>query len=73
MPGKPYETKSVTYSPGPHMGIYFMLLLSIYILYCNVTYIHPVSCLVEIKLFQNCFKLFRYLYWRSDHPHHKLN
>ena len=35
-----------------------MLLLSIYVLYSNVTYIYPVSCLVEIKLFQivsNCF------------------
>ena len=29
-----------------------MLLLSIYLLYSNVTYIYPVSCLVEIKLFQ---------------------
>ena len=34
------------------MGPHFMLLLSIYILYSNVTYIYPVSCLVEIKLFQ---------------------
>ena len=34
-----------------------MLLLSIYVLYSNVAYIYPVSCLVEIKLFQlfqNC-------------------
>ena len=34
-----------------------MLFLSIYVLYSNVTYISPVSCLVEIKLFQivsNC-------------------
>ena len=41
------------------MGPHFMLLLSIYVLYSNVTYIYPVSCLVEIKLFQivsNCFK-----------------
>ena len=40
------------------MGPHFMLLLSIYVLYPNVTYIYPVSCLVEIKLFQivpNCF------------------
>ena len=40
---------------GPH----FMLLLSIYVLYSNVTYIYPVSCLMEIKLLQvvsNCFK-----------------
>ena len=29
-----------------------MLLLSIYVLYSNVTYLYPVSCLVEIKLFQ---------------------
>ena len=36
------------YCMGPH----FMLLLSIYVLYSNVTYIYPVSCLVEIKLFQ---------------------
>ena len=34
------------------MGPYFMLLLSIYLLYSNVTYIYLVSCLVEIKLFQ---------------------
>ena len=33
-------------------GPTFMLLLSIYVLYSNVTYIYPVSCLVEIKLFQ---------------------
>ena len=32
------------------MGPHFMLLLSIYVLYSNVTYIYPVSCLVEIKL-----------------------
>ena len=31
---------------------FHMLLLSIYVLYSNVTYIYPVSCLVEIKLFQ---------------------
>ena len=29
-----------------------MILLSIYVLYSNMTYIYPVSCLVEIKLFQ---------------------
>ena len=29
-----------------------MLPLSIYVLYSNVTYIYPVSCLVEIKLFK---------------------
>ena len=34
------------------MGPHFMLLLLIYVLYSNVTYIYPVSCLVEIKLFQ---------------------
>ena len=34
------------------MGTHFMLLLSIYVLYSNVTYIYPVSCLVEIKLFE---------------------
>ena len=34
-----------------------MSLLSIYVLYSNVNYIYPVSYLVEIKLFQNCFKL----------------
>ena len=38
---------------GAYMGPHFMLLLSIYVLYSNVTYIDPVSCLVEIKLFQN--------------------
>ena len=40
------------------MGPHFMLLLSIYVLYSNITYVYPVSCLVEIKLFQivsNCF------------------
>ena len=39
------------------MGPHFMLLLSIYVLYSNVIYIYHVSCLVEIKLFQNCFKI----------------
>ena len=34
------------------MGPHLMSLLSIYILYSNVGYIYPVSCLVEIKLFQ---------------------
>ena len=34
------------------MGPNFILLLSIYVLYSNVSYIYPVSCLVEIKLFQ---------------------
>ena len=34
------------------MGPHFMLLLSICVLYSNVTYIYPVLCLVEIKLFQ---------------------
>ena len=34
------------------MGQHFMLLLSIYVLYSNLTYIYPVSCPVEIKLFQ---------------------
>ena len=29
-----------------------MLLVSICVLYSNVTYIYPVTCLVEIKLFQ---------------------
>ena len=38
------------------MGPHFMLLLSNYILCSNVTYIYPVSCLVERKWFQNCFK-----------------
>ena len=37
------------------MGPHFMLLLSIYVLYFNVTYVYPVSCLVERKLlFLNC-------------------
>ena len=40
------------------MGPHFMLLLSIYVLYSNVTYIYPVSCLVEIKLFK-LFQLFQ--------------
>ena len=35
-----------------YMGTHFMLLLSIYVLYSNVTYIYPLSWLVEIKLFQ---------------------
>ena len=35
-----------------YMGPHFMLLLSICVLYSNVTCIYPVSCLVEIKLFQ---------------------
>ena len=30
-----------------------------YVLCANVTYIYPVSCLVEIKLFPNCFKLLK--------------
>ena len=34
------------------MGQHFMLLMSIYVLYSNVSYIYPVACLVEIKLFQ---------------------
>ena len=34
------------------MSPHFMLLLSIYALYPNVTYIYLVSCLVELKLFQ---------------------
>ena len=34
------------------MGPHFMLLLSIYVLYSNVTDIYSVSSLVEIKLFQ---------------------
>ena len=41
------------------MGQHFMLLLSIYVLYSNVSYINPVSCLVEIKLFQIISKLFK--------------
>ena len=45
-PWKPYELN--------YMCPHFMLLLSIYVLYSNVTYIYPVSCLVEIKLFQTC-------------------
>ena len=40
---KPYELI--------YMGPHFMLLLSIYVLYYNVTYIYPVSCFVEI----NCY------------------
>ena len=35
-----------------YIGPNFMLLLSIYILYSNVTYTYPVSCHVEMKLFQ---------------------
>ena len=34
------------------MGPHFMLLLSIKVLYSNVSFIDPVSCIVEIKLFQ---------------------
>ena len=33
-----------------YIGPHFMLLLSIYVLYSNVTYIYPVLCLVEIKI-----------------------
>ena len=33
------------------MGPHFMLLVPIYVLCSNVTYIYPVSCLAEIKLF----------------------
>ena len=44
------------------MGLHFMLLLSIYALYSNVTYIiYPVSCLVEIKLFHIVETLYNYL------------
>ena len=49
-----------------------MLLLSIYVLYFNVTYIYPVSCLVEIKLLclkKNYFKLFQI---ESVHVHSKF-
>ena len=34
------------------MGPHFMLLLTIFVLYSNVTSIYLVLCLVEIKLFQ---------------------
>ena len=58
------------------MGPHFMLLLSIYVLYSNVTYIYPVSCLVEIKLFQNCFKIVSIvsivLYFQDTTLHYKL-
>ena len=54
MPWKPNEHM--------YMGPHFMLLLSIYVLYSNVSYIYLISCPVEIKLFQlfqkivsNCF------------------
>ena len=33
-----------------YIGKYFMLLLSIYVLYSNVSCIYPLSCLVEIKI-----------------------
>ena len=33
------------------MDQYFMLLISINVLYCNVKYIHLVSCLVERNLY----------------------
>ena len=36
-----------------------MLLIPIYALYSYVTHKYSASCLVEIKLFQNCFKLFQ--------------
>ena len=40
------------------MGPHFMLLMPTYVLYSNVTYIYPVSYLVEIKLlFHYCFKI----------------
>ena len=44
------------------MGPHFMLLLSIYVLYSNVTYIYPVSCLMEIKLLKKCFIFFQIVY-----------
>ena len=37
------------------MGPHFLLFLSIYVLYCNASYIYPVSCFVKIKLFPICF------------------
>ena len=43
-----------------YMGPHFMLLLSIYVLYSNVTYIYPVSCLVEIHFYCDCYKGLRY-------------
>ena len=46
------------------MGPHFMSLLSIWVLYSNVSYIYHISCLEEIilfqlisNLFQTCFKL----------------
>ena len=45
MPWKPYELI------WAHI---FMFLLWIYVLYSNVTYKYPVSCLVEINYFSNC-------------------
>ena len=40
------------------MGPHFMLLMSIYVLYSNVSYMYPVSCLVETKLFQSYMIIF---------------
>ena len=55
-----------------YMGPHFMLLLSIYVLYSNVTYI---SCIMScgnkiVKLFQNCtVQVYALLYWdQSNKP-----
>ena len=56
-------------------GPTFHTLLSIYVLYSNVTYIYPVTCLVEIKLFQlfqNCFKLFQHVTPAQAAPIHSI-
>ena len=50
-----------------YMGPHFMLLLLIYVLYSNVTYIiYPVSCLVEIKKIQIVSNVPQYcfMFWR---------
>ena len=41
--------------PLRNMMHHYMLLQSIYVLYSNVNYIYPISCLVEIKLFQKLY------------------
>ena len=54
-----------------YMGPHFMLLLSIYVLYSNVISIYPVSCLVEIKLFQIVSGLLvhKYFYFNTPNTH----
>ena len=38
---------------------------------CNLYKLYPVSCLVEIKLFQNCLNCFKYIFffWVKNMKH----